>query len=77
MLAIFGLKLITPQVTWLGIVVIAQIIFGFILVGLVIRTWIKWQSTYFNRIVLSLVSLGGMIFWFFYFRWELVKILFY
>jgi hypothetical protein len=76
-LALLGLKLFTPQVTWLGIVVIAQIIFEIAMVGLVVHVWLTRQSTVLNRIVLSLVSLGGMIFWFFYFRWELVKILFY
>lgn len=75
-LELFGLIKSTPLTTALGIVIYVQMTSGLALIVLTYRAWIQRRSTRFNRIALSLVCLAAASFWPFFFRWDLVKILF-
>jgi len=67
---------LSPRVLWLGAAVLAQMLCGASLIVLTVRTWQRRQSTRYNRIVLTLFSLAAVITWVFFFRWDLVDIVF-
>lgn len=66
---------VTPTVTALGFVVLAQILCGVVLFLLLVRVWVTSQSTLLNRITLTIVCLSAAVLWFFYFRWDFVSII--
>ncbi|MGD2027384.1 MAG: hypothetical protein PVI99_06165, partial [Anaerolineales bacterium] len=76
-LRMFGYYMATSLVNALGAVVIAQIICGAVLIVLIVRACVNKESTVFNRSALTLVALAVVIFWPFYFRWDLVNLLFF
>lgn len=76
-LRMFGYYMATPLVNSLGAVVIAQIICGMALIFLIIRAWMNQESTVLNRSALTLVALAVVTFWPFFFRWDLVNLLFF
>ena len=75
-LELFGLIKSTPLTTALGIVIYAQMASGIALIVLTVRAWTQRKSTRFNRMALLLVCLAVVTFWSFFFRWDLVRILF-
>jgi pimeloyl-ACP methyl ester carboxylesterase len=76
MLLIFGLYQSTPVSTALGIVVLLHLVAGLALILVTISSLIQKKGTFLSRLALILVSLAAVTFWPFYFRWDLVDILF-